>query len=242
MIKGRESKVSFCFEPGFDEVRQDDLISEWLKMVQTSFRKVSYVEREDDGTVRLTRQLYANDAQVRHFARFASDGFQCELAKLAGGKLPLENGDHMFMRKVLNKDKGIEVLLEHSGDHILETNALESNESVEGVAFLLDYTLRWNSRLENFSGSVQKEVPLIFASFQFLCSTPILMLTIGLLLYMISWQIVGIAHFGTMPADVYNNAGLLAAVLLVSLFDCKSQSIPKLSLLIDRCCCREPTW
>ena len=212
-IKFMSRRDSTKFSPSdIDEVKQDDLISMWLEHVQSSFYPIQYEDKT----------LYLDKGQVNALRSYASDPHTFreeveEVADLVRRKTTLQSGDHLFMRLVANpnnENKKDQLLLERSGDFILET--VNAKNKVHGVAFLLDYTRRWSSRVENFSGAIQGEVPLVFASFQFFCSGPMLLLTIGLQIYLIVWQLVAVIFVGALTADMYHNLGLLVAVILVS--------------------------
>lgn len=204
--------TKFCqtFEPNLEEAKRNNLIGKWLEHVQCSFLKVTYKEKV----------FFLDRGQVEAFASFEKCkntplAFTEELKTLTENNINIQSGDHIFMRLV-KKDGPLDFILmfEPSGDHILET--VDSEKTVCQVPFLLDYTRRWSSRVENFSGAVRDEIPLIFLSFQFFCSTPMLVGTIALLVYIITCKTIAVLYFGAYSADAYNIAGLLAVVVLVS--------------------------
>jgi hypothetical protein len=192
----------------FDEAKQSDLISRWLENVQSRYHKVLF-----EG-----KTLYLNRNQVNQYKRIASNPvtFNEELQAMCSRKFspPIQNGDHLFMRVVKNGETGQqELVLELSGDYVLET--VDTRNEIHGVPFLLDYTRRWSSRIEYFSGAIQEEIPLIFASFQFFCSTPMLLFTISLLVYIITGQFFSALFFNGLYSNVYQNVGLLVSVIMV---------------------------
>jgi hypothetical protein len=193
-------------EEDIDEARQSDMIKKWLNEVKgdkTRYREVVYGEN----------LVYLDEDEIKDSGR---KDFREEFAKAQKMK-NIQSGDHFFMRPAKSKDDKDIMVMEPSGDHILRFIEKDSKdvESNICVPFLLDYTLRWNSRVENSGSAVGDKVPLIFASYSFFCSTRMLYFTIGLLIYHIVGQVIATAYFGALTTDIFQTVGVLCGVCLV---------------------------
>lgn len=188
------------------------MIKKWLSEVQGGADRNHEVK---DGAARYRsiqhedNEIYVDEDEAKDLNK---EEFDIEL--IAANKMKnIQSGDHFFMRTAKEGTKDT-VVLEPSGDHIY--NIKDNDGTMTRVPFLLDYTLRWNSRIENSRGAVGDKVPLIFASYGFFMSNRMLYFTIGLLLYTILGQIIASMYFGALSTDIYQTVGVLCGVCLGS--------------------------
>ena len=186
---------------------KDDLVDGWLDHVKS---KTPYKREKIDG-----KACYFEKAEVhgRDIALAEHPEYKCEFIK----DLRIRNGDHFFMNIVYSSRKKKIIKYHPSGDHILAFK--DQNARMFYVPFLLDYTKRWNSRIEHFRGTMMDEVPLLFASFNFLCSDTVLSATIFLLAYVLLGQVIGVLYFQAIASQIYQTMGVFIGVCMVSL-DC----------------------
>lgn len=208
----RAKSVAFASvdQQDFEATYQRDLINQWLEQVKDASTR--YRMEKFNGM-----NCYFDDNEAKTVGNNAKS-FKEQLIETQKHR-PIQSGDHFFMRTVddLAGEKKIpKLVLDHGGTHILDFK--DDDGANVCVPFLLDYTRRWNSRLDHFSGVVETEVPLLFTSFNFFCSNTMLIITITLQLYYMIGCAISVIFFGGLTGSIYHTFGVLAGILLVCFF------------------------